>query len=244
MRFSEYVNELASVYGKGITFIDIDETIFRTFAMIYVVDKESKELLKKLNNQEFNTYKLKDNEEFQFHEFRNAKVFKDTSIPIPKTVKRIKRMFQNIDERGSKVILLTARANFDDKDMFLDKFREIGLPIDKMYVERVGNFLEKPEIYKRIIKKMGQPKSTADAKKKVITNYLSTGEYRRVRLIDDDLKNIQDFVGLEKELYKKYPEIIRKIKDIHNIPEDEEFPVIQFFGLLVMPNGSLKRITA
>ena len=62
MRLKGYLTELASEYGKGITFIDIDETIFRTFAMIYVLDKESKEVVKKLNNQEFNTYKLKYNE--------------------------------------------------------------------------------------------------------------------------------------------------------------------------------------
>lgn len=241
MKFYSYLNELASSYGKGITFIDIDETIFKTFAMIHVVDKETGELIKKLNNQEFNTYKLKPGEEFKFHEFRNAKVFKETSIPIPKTVNRIKRMFQNIDQRGSKVILLTARANFDDKETFLSKFREVGIPIDKIYVERVGNFMESPEIYRRIIKNQGMPKSVSDAKKKVIMDYISTGEYRRVRLIDDDMKNIQDFISIEKDVMNNQP-LLKKIKEIHNIPEDEEFPIIQFFGLLVKPNGSLKRI--
>jgi hypothetical protein len=58
MRLKRFmVNELASAYGKGITFIDIDETIFRTFAMINVLDKETGKVIKKLNNQEFNTYK-------------------------------------------------------------------------------------------------------------------------------------------------------------------------------------------
>lgn len=242
MRLKNFLNELASEYGKGITFIDIDETIFKTFAMIHVVDKETGELIRKLNNQEFNTYKLKPGEEFRFHEFRDAKVFRDTSIPIPKTIKRIKRMFQNIDRRGSKVVLLTARANFDDKETFLDKFREVGIPIDQIYVERVGNFMEAPDIYKRIIKKQGQPKSVSDAKKKVILDYLSTGEYRRVRLVDDDKKNITDFLSLKKELYKKHPQIINKIKEIHNIPPDEDFPVIEFYGLLVQPDGKLKRV--
>jgi hypothetical protein len=241
MRLKGYLTELASEYGKGITFIDIDETIFRTFAMIYVLDKETKEVVKKLNNQEFNTYKLKPNEEFQFNEFRDAKLFNKTSIPIPQTIKRIKRMFANIDKRGSKVVLLTARADFDDKDTFLNKFREVGLPIDQMYVERVGNFQSRPEIYNRIVKNQGQPKSTADAKAKVITDYVSTGEYRRVRLIDDDAKNIQDFVSLQKSI-EKNKAILDKVKQIHGIPEDETFPPIQFFGLLVKPDGSLKRV--
>lgn len=243
MRLRNFLTELASEYGKGITFIDIDETIFKTFAMIHVVNKETGNLIKKLNNQEFNTYKLKPGEEFKFHEFRNAKVFKDTSIPIPKTIERIKRMFQNIDRRGSKVILLTARANFDDKETFLSKFREVGIPIDQIYVERVGNFSESPEIYKRIIKNKGMPKSVSDAKKKVIMDYISTGEYRRVRLIDDDMKNIKDFISIEKDVMNN-DALLNKIKEIHDIPEDENFPVIQFFGLLVKPNGSLKRIKA
>jgi hypothetical protein len=243
MRLKRFmVNELASAYGKGITFIDIDETIFRTFAMINVLDKETGKVIKKLNNQEFNTYKLKDGEEFEFHEFRDAEVFNKTSIPIPQTVKRIKRMFQNIDRRGSKVVLLTARADFNDRETFLDTFRKVGIPIDQMYVERVGNFMERPEIYKRIIKNQGTPKSVSDAKAKVITDYLSTGEYRRVRLIDDDIKNIKDFIDLERKIENNNA-IIDKVRQIHNIPENDSLPPIQFFGLLVKPDGSLKRIT-
>jgi hypothetical protein len=44
MKFKNFLNELSSIYGKGITFVDIDETIFRTFAKIYVIDKETKEI--------------------------------------------------------------------------------------------------------------------------------------------------------------------------------------------------------
>ena len=243
MLFEHYLIELASDFGKGITFIDIDETIFKTFALIDVLNKDTGESIRRLNNQEFNTYKLKPGEEFAFGEFRDSKLFNKTSIPIPKTIKRIKRMFQNIDRRGSKVILLTARANFDDKEPFLQKFRDVGIPIDQIYVERVGNFLERPEIYGRIIKKQGKPKSTADAKAKVITNYLSTGEYRRVRLIDDDMKNIQDFVKLQKKI-ENNDAIMSKVRQIHNIPAGETFAPIQFFGLLVKPDGGLKRVTS
>jgi len=150
-------------------------------------------------------------------------------------------MFQNVDSRGSKVVLLTARADFDDKKTFLEKFKEVGIPINKIYVERVGNYIEHPEVYKRLVKKMGPMKSVADAKKKVVMNYLSSGEYRRCRLIDDDMANIKEFLKIEKELPQA---VIDKIKQIHNIPDEEKFPVIQFFGLLVLPNDSLKRIKA
>lgn len=239
MKFKNYLNELSSNYGRGITFVDIDETIFKTFAKIYVLDKETGEIKRKLTNQEFNTYELQPDEKFDFRKFRDAKVFKETSIPIEKTIKRIKRMFQNIDQRGSKIVLLTARADFDDKETFLQTFRNYGIPIDKMYVERVGNFSEHPEIYKNLIKKKGMPKGIAKMKETVMMNYLETGLYRRVRLIDDDMKNIKTFVKMKDRIPKN---IIQKVKKIHHIPEDEDFPVIQFFGLLVKPDGSLKRV--
>ena len=54
MRLKQHLNELASDFGKGITFIDIDETIFHTFAKIKVF-KDGK-LKRELDNQEFNTY--------------------------------------------------------------------------------------------------------------------------------------------------------------------------------------------
>jgi len=228
---------LKSKYGKGITFLDIDETIFRSFAMVYVI--KDGVVIKKLTNQEYNTYKLEPGESFNFKEFRNAEIFNKTSIPIEKTISRIKRMFKNIDRRGSKVVLLTARADFDNKETFLNTFRRYGLPIDDMYVERTGNFYENPDIYKSIIAKQGMPKSISDAKRKVILNYISTGLYRRVRLMDDDMDNITDFVKLEKDIPES---IINKIKKIHNVQDGDTIPVIEFFGLLVKPNGSLQRI--
>lgn len=227
MRLNKYLNELSSIYGKGITFIDIDETLYKTFAKIYVVDDITKRVVKKLNNQEFNTYELPPNHSFDFREFRNAKYFRETSIPIEKTMKRLKRMFQNIDRRGSKVILLTARATFNNMHEFEQTFRDHKIPIDNIEVIFVG---DRPN--KRAV-------TTSQAKKNEVMKHLKTGEYRRIRLIDDDLKNIKDFLTLEKELPK---DVIDNVKQKHNIPEDEDFPVIEFFGLLVKPDGSLKKI--
>lgn len=222
MRLQKFINELASEYGRGISFVDIDETIFKTFAKILVL--KNGKVIKKLSNQEFNTYELKPGESFDFHEFRNAEMFLKTSIAIPKVINRIKRMFKNIDKRGSKVILLTARSDFDKKDVFLQAFRDHGLPIDKMYVERAGNI------------KTG---TTAKKKEDIVMKYLKTGLYRRVRLVDDDMANVKQFLSIEKKIPKS---ITDKVKSKYNIPEDEDFPVIQFFGLLVREDGSLQRI--
>lgn len=224
MRLKEYfLNELASEYGKGITFVDIDETIFQTKASIYVL--KDGDVIRKLSNQEFNTYELKDGETFDFREFKDAELFKKTSIPIPKVVDRIKRMFQSIDRRESKVILLTARADFDDKRVFLSTFENVGIPINNIYVERAGNI------------KSG---TTSGNKKKIILSYLKSGEYRRVRLIDDDIKNLQDFLSLKDDLPK---DIIDKVKKRHNIAGDESLAPIEFYALQVVDDtGKLRRV--
>ena len=44
--------------------------------MIVVRDKKTKKEIKQLSNQEFNSYELKDNEEFDFSQFLSGKLFK------------------------------------------------------------------------------------------------------------------------------------------------------------------------
>jgi len=223
MRLEKYLlNELSSDYGSGITFVDIDETLFRTFAKIGVIKNGA--IVKRLTNQEFNTYELQDDEEFEYGEFKNADMFRKTSIPIPKTVNRIKRMLQNIEIRDSRIILLTARSDMDNKHEFLQTFRDNGIDISKIYIERAGNF------------KSG---TVPENKKKIVMKYLKLGNYRRVRIIDDSIENIKKFLSIEKNISQS---IIDKVKLNHNIPETEDFPAISFYGLLVKDNGSLKRI--
>jgi len=219
------LNELSSAYGKGITFFDIDETIFNTFAKIYVV--KNGKIIKKLSNQEFNTYELQPGEKFDFREFRDAKMFKKTSKPVIPTIRRIKRMFKNIDRRNSKVVLLTARETFPDMATFKKTFKKYGIPIDKIDIVFAGDIIK------------DSAGSIAAAKKKVIMDYIKTGEYRRVRLVDDDLKNVNFFLGIEKEIPNS---VIEKIKKKHNITKDESIPPLQFFGLLVNSDGSLTRL--
>ena len=220
-RFEKYLNELSSEYGKGITFLDIDENIFRTFAKIKVI--KNGKVVREITNQEFNTYRLKSGESWDFDQFRDAAFFKQTSKPIIPTVDRIKRIFKNINRRGSRVVLITAREAFPDMKTFKETFKDIGIPIEKMDI-----IFYKPT--EGLISKY---------KKKAIMKYLETGEYRRVRLVDDDIHNIKAFLSIQNIIPQN---IIDKIKEKYNITEPEAIPTIQFFGLLVKPDGSLKRI--
>ena len=222
MRLIKHLNEFSRDKDFGtLVAIDIDETIFKTFAQIKVM-KKGKEI-KSLSNQEFNTYKLQDGESFDFGEFRNAALFHKTSIPIDKTDKRIKRMLSCVMKDKPTMILLTARADFDDKETFLNTFRKHGIPIDKMYVERVGNM------------KTG---TTDEKKKTVLMKYLMTGKYTDVKLLDDDKKNVTTFAKMGKSLPQS---VYDKVRQVNGLGKDE-MVTIHFFPMLVDDTGNIKRI--
>ena len=63
--------------SRGLSIWDIDETLFKTTAKVSVV--KNGEVVKQLDNKEFNTYKLKSGESFDFTEFKDSKHFRDTS---------------------------------------------------------------------------------------------------------------------------------------------------------------------
>lgn len=221
MRLDQYLVE-DEQSGLGITFIDIDETLFKTYAKIHVV-KDGKRIMS-LSNSEFNAYKAKEGESFDYSEFRSSKFFYDTSKPIYTMIKRTARIIKRTEPKNSKVIILTARADMDDKEVFLDKFREAGLPIDKAYIERAGN---------------RKGNSIPLIKKNIIMGYLSTGLYRRVRLFDDYLETCKEFLNLQNELPDVTLSRVRERYDLLDVPDNE---LIHFEAFNVQRDGSLKEV--
>jgi hypothetical protein len=183
--FKTFITEAKE--GVGLTVFDIDDTLFHTFAMIKVM-KDGKEI-RSLTNQEFNVYKLKPGETFDFGEFKNAETFRKTSKPITKMIQKAKAIISNANKAGSKVIIMTARADFDNKKVFVQTFKDHGLDISNVYIERAGNF--------------GSKNSSAKNKRFLFHKYLRGGKYARVRFFDDALSNITMF----KSLQKQYPDI-------------------------------------
>jgi hypothetical protein len=173
--------------GIGLTVFDIDDTLFHTFAMIKVM-KDGKEV-ESLTNQEFNVYKLKPGETFDFGQFKDAANFRKTSKPIDKMVNKAKAIIANATKAGSKVIIMTARADFDDKKTFLQTFKDHGIDVSNVYIERAGN--------------LGAKNSSAKNKRFLFHKYLRGGKFARVRFYDDALSNITMF----KSLQKRYPDI-------------------------------------
>ena len=166
--FKTFLEEQA---GKGLTMFDVDETMFITKAKVKVI--KNGKIIKRLNNQEFNTYKKKDGEEFDFGEFKNAEVFNRTSTPIARMINKVKAILKNATRKGSKVIIVTARPNFDNKKLFLDTFRKQGIDIDKIYVERAGNLGSGPAAgNKKIIFTSGNILFSLDLKFSLLRNFI------------------------------------------------------------------------
>lgn len=183
LNFREFISEQSD---RGLTIFDIDDTLFRTTAKIQV-EKDGK-VIRELSNQEYNTYKLKPGESYNYGQFASAELFKKTSTPIGKMVGKMKYILSRAIKKGSRVIVVTARANFDKKEMFLDTFRAHGIDIDSAYVERAGNL------------NLGSP---AKNKRFVFHKYLRSGDYKRIRLFDDSKQNLNSFMSLAKQ----YPDV-------------------------------------
>ncbi len=106
----------------GLTIFDIDDTLFHTTAKILV--KKDGKVVKELDNKEFNQYILKPGEEFDFHQFKSAEKFHKESKPIARMLAKAKMILKNsLNNPKSKVIIVTARGDFDDRDTFLATFR-------------------------------------------------------------------------------------------------------------------------
>jgi hypothetical protein len=171
--------------GLGLTIFDIDDTLFHTTAEIKVI--KNGQVVRSLNNQEFNNYELQPGESFDFGEFRDAEKFNRESKPIRPMIAKLKAMLKNAGD--STIIMLTARADFDNKEKFLSTFEKYGIDMSRVHVHRAGNL----------------PGDDIPAEKKAVwvRRYLNTGKYSRVRLYDDSRTNLRVF----KELEKEYPQV-------------------------------------
>jgi hypothetical protein len=162
--------------------VDIDDTLFHTTARIGI--KKDGKVTHYLSNSKFNKYELKPGEEYDFGEFRNAKKFRAESEPIKPMIDKMKKM-QN--SKKNKIIINTARADFDDKNEFLNTFRDYGIDIDKIHVHRAGN----------------EPGPIADKKVKIVKGYIDKHAFKKVVMYDDHEPNLEELLNMVRE----YPKI-------------------------------------
>jgi hypothetical protein len=176
-----------NIQENNLHVFDIDDTLFHTNAKVKVVDHQGK-VVKKLSNSEFNDHKLSHGHSYDFSEFRSSDKFHDESKPIPKMLNKLKAIHNNIKKKpGSKsrVIMNTARADFDDKNKFLNTFRKQNVDIDDIHVHRAGN-IQGHEI-------------PAVKKVHIINKHLKSGNYKHVHMYDDSTTNLHHFLAMKKD---------------------------------------------
>lgn len=161
---------------SNLAIYDIDETLFHTTSKIIV---KSDKGTKFLSNTEYNNYILQKGESYDFAQFADSKMFFEQSEPIQEQIDALKQDLK----AGKDVYLVTARGDFDCKELFLEKFRKHDIDIDRIRVERVG--------------KIKDIQGAAYKKKLVIYNIMKTKQYQSAKLVDDSKENLKEFLSLK-----------------------------------------------
>ena len=183
---------------RTLNVFDIDDTLGTTAAKVHV-NKDGKRI-KSLDAAEYNHYKLKPGESYDYSDLRSGKIFRETFKPINNVLDRAKEIIWNQSE-NSHSIILTARSDFADKDEFLQAFRDHGFPIDHVYVERSGN-----------LNKLNKHSPAHVNKGVILKKYLSSGKWDRVRMWDDSTKNLEMLYKIASS-YPKVEAIGYLVKD-------------------------------
>ena len=169
----------SEIQPHKLVIFDIDDTLVHTKTKVRVI-KDGK-VVNNLNSHEFTHYKLQPGESFDFENFRNAHDFFHNSKPIIPMINQLKHDINT----GNTVVMVTARADFDDRELFLDTFRKYGVDMSKVHVYRAGNIQGKTSIEHK--------------KKSIIKNLLNQDKYTKAIMYDDAKPNLDLFVSLKQE---------------------------------------------
>jgi GNAT superfamily N-acetyltransferase len=166
------------IQPQKLVVFDIDDTLVHTQTQVHVI--RDGRVIRSLNSHDFTHYRLQPGESFDFADFRNAREFFEKSRPIIPMMNQLKHDINT----GNRVVMVTARADFDDKELFLDTFRKYGIDMSRVHVYRAGNMTGA---------------STEEKKKKIIRDLLNRGSYTKAIMYDDAVPNLNSFMELKQE---------------------------------------------
>lgn len=184
---------------------DIDDTILTGEVYILIRDAKTGKYLHKVNSNEFNTYKLKPGEEFDFSEFADPEIFEKNKIT------RYFDTMQREYKRGTHICLLTARGGKEVAEMISDFFKKKGIYIKEELLICI-NSEDSP--YKG---------TTAERKAEAIKELYNAG-YNTMIFFDDNKENLEEARKVADELG-----IHMVIKHV-NIHSNENEPYIRNYG--------------
>lgn len=166
------------IHGKSsnkILIFDIDDTLIKSDAKVFVV--KNGEVIRKLDTQEFNSYRLKSGESFSFDEFEDLNIMLESELtPYFKTMEREYR-------KGVHISIITARSG---KRMIHDFFmKKANIDIHPKLIFTTGDDTEKIPV--------------SEKKAKCIKTLVRYG-YDTLVFFDDNLDNLNDVKGMSERL--------------------------------------------
>lgn len=179
-RFDEFVNEFL-IHGKNsdkVLVFDIDDTLIKSDAKVYV--RKDGKVVRELNSEEYNFYKLQPGESYSYEEFGDIK--KMLSAEIKPYFNTMKREYG----KGVHISILTARAN---KNMIHDFF------IKKANID----------IHPNLIFTTGDDNSNctiSEKKAKCIKTLVNYG-YKTLIFFDDNIDNLKEVKSMGEKLNVK-----------------------------------------
>jgi hypothetical protein len=162
--FNQYITELASP-RKPLWIFDFDDTLAVDKSTVDVLDKDTGKIVNSLSSEKFKSYKLKDNERFDFEGHANKEMRAD---PIPATLKIMRKVMG----RGGRTVILTGRAKGAGVERYL---RDMGINIEVVAIGKMAG---------------GSHEGIARAKRDWIAGEIDKG-YNDIEVFDDNALNIQ-----------------------------------------------------
>jgi hypothetical protein len=172
---------------KSIYFFDLDDTLFTSTIHVYLIDIFGNK--NEINRHTWWDYQLKEKEYYDFSECGSSKVFNKTCKPIQQNIDMLKYLYLNTD---NKIVILTARATFDDPKLFIDTLNNYGIPsYDKQRFKIKYTGDNSSGILTNIYEKNHIKKG------KIVIDYLKKyPDIKNYYMIDDDINNILEFINI------------------------------------------------
>ncbi len=174
----ELNERFSSLTGGSLFIFDVDDVLLSTKAKI-IVRNSLTGLQKELSTTEYATFTPSDGDDIDLSQFGDSKLFLQSEtirepLDILLTLQEISN--RRIDKDGSRVIMLTARNDFDDKNSVLEFFKGLNIDVDRVHFERAA--------------RVGY-ESTSENKKTVVRNYLKSNNFSSVTTFDDSTRNLK-----------------------------------------------------
>lgn len=169
--------------GGALFVFDVDDTILNTSAKIII--KKPSGLEQAMSSAEYGKYTIEDGDEIDLSQFSDSYKFVKESKPISKMLSLLRSVQNEVQnkmyEDGSRLILLTARNDFDSKHMVLEFMHSLGIDIDLVHIERAGRRGFGP---------------TSRNKHEVLSEYLDRNHFSSLVAFDDSLSNLEAIASL------------------------------------------------